>query len=205
MPDEYQEPPEDFRRWADDPENVEAADRLMAEFVADEGVEMVADLFACRGLQHQGTAERWMERLRARFERWWAAGRPRLEDSPRITLADATPAAEREARNLLASNLPPGAAFALTRRWRKLAAGAVEPAGWSCDVHDGRASAMGRGETPVAAAGRALDSWRDFVTGSRVELPMAGEDEQASTERPPQLNAPSAAKAVDDDAGREAV
>ena len=204
MSDPNQEPPEDFRRWADDPENVEAADGVMSEFVAEEGVEMTADLFACRGLQHQGTAERWMERLRARFERWWAAGRPRLEDSPKIAVADATPAAEREARTLLASNLPPGAAFALTRRWRKLAAGAVEADGWSCDVYDGRASAMGRGESPVAAAGKALDSWRDFVTASRVDLSMAAEEEP-STERPPQLNAPSAGKAADDDAGRKAV
>ena len=204
MSDEYQEPPEDFRRWADDPENVEAADRVMAEFIAEEGVEMVAELFACRGLQHQGTAERWMERLRARFERWWSAGHPRLSESPRIALADATPAFEREARSLLASNLPPGAAFALARRWRKLAAGAIEPDGWSCDVYDGRASAMGRGETPVAAAQRALDSWRDFVTASRVDLSMATEDE-TSTQRPPQLNAPSAPKSADDDAGRKAV
>jgi len=204
MSDPYQEPPEDFRRWADDPENVEAADRVMAEFLAEEGIEMVADLFACRGLQQQGTAERWMERLRGRFERWWSAGRPRLVDSPRIAVSDATPAAEREARALLASNLPPGAAFALTHRWRKLAAGAIEPDGWSCDVYDGRASAMGRGETPVAAAQRALDSWRDFVTGTRVDLSMAA-TEESSTERPPQLNAPSAAKVADDDAGRKAV
>jgi hypothetical protein len=204
MSDQYQEPPEDFRRWADDPENVEAADRVMAEFVAEEGVEMAADLFACRGLQHQGTAERWMERLRGRFEQWWSAGRPQLGDSPRVAVADATPAAEREARSLLASNLPPGAAFALTRRWRKLAAGAVEADGWSCDVYDGRASAMGRGESPVAAAQRALDSWRDFVTGSRVDLSMAVGEESA-TDRPPQLNAPSAAKIADDDAGRKAV
>lgn len=204
MSDEYQELPEDFRHWADDPENVEAADRVMAEFVAEEGVEMVADLFACRGLQHQGTAERWMERLRGRFERWWSAGRPRLGDSPRIAVSDATPPAEREARTLLASNLPPGAAFAVTRRWRKLAAGAIEADGWSCDVYDGRASAMGRGETPISAARRALDSWRDFVTASRVDLSMVTEAE-ASTERPPQLNAPSAAKVAEDDAGRKAV
>lgn len=204
MSEPYREPPDDFRRWVDDPENVEAADRVMADFVAEEGVEMVADLFACRGLQHQGTAERWMDRVRARFERWWAAGRPRLEDSPRIAVADATPAAEREARVLLASNLPPGAAFALTRRWRKLAAGAVEADGWSCDVYDGRASSMGRGESPVAAARKALESWRDFVTASRVDLPMGAEDEPA-TERPPQLSAPSAGKVADDDAGRKAV
>jgi hypothetical protein len=63
---------------------------------------------------------------------------------------------------------------------------------------------MGRGETPVAAAQRALDSWRDFVTGTRVDLSMAA-TEESSTERPPQLNAPSAAKVADDDAGRKAV
>jgi hypothetical protein len=206
MLDEDREPPHSFREWAEDPENQEAVDRLAAHFLADDGVEMVTDLLMCRGEQHQWEAERWMRKLQERFDRWWADGRPRLSDTPRVSVSYWTPTMEREARQLLAAHLPPGAGFSITQRWRRLAAGAVEPDGWACDVQDGRASAMGRGDTPVAAAQRAVDAWREFVTGHRVELPLAEDEVAAATERPPKLVAPSAGKsAAADDAGRKAV
>src|SRR5215207_5290477 len=66
----------DFRTWADDPSNAEAADELVAHFVAEEGVELVGDLIASRGPQHQWAAERWVGKLAERFKAWWArAGR----------------------------------------------------------------------------------------------------------------------------------
>src|SRR4051812_13421610 len=76
-----------FRDWANDPEHDEAVLALIADFLADDGIEMVIDLLNCRGQQHQWTAERWMSQLRERFERWWADGRPRLPANPRLRVS----------------------------------------------------------------------------------------------------------------------
>jgi hypothetical protein len=201
MPD-YVDPSEapDFRDWAADPEHDVLVDALAAEFVAEEGVEMVADLLAARGPQHQWVAERWMNRLRDRFERWWADGQPRFPLNKRVAISYLLSGPDQEARRMLETNLPPGATFALTRKWRRpVGAAAAEPAGCACRIDDGAAVAAGQGETPAAAAQRALDAWREFVTGCRVQV----EDGGATELRPPLLDAPSADPAdTDEDGGR---
>jgi hypothetical protein len=158
----------------------------VADFVADEGAEMTLDLLDAVGPNKQWTAERWISRLRARFERWWSEGRPRLPASRNVTVVHNLGAQDAEARRLLQENLPAGASFSLTRRWRKAAGGASEAAGCSCKIEDGAAIAAAHGETPAAAAERALEAWREFVTGSRVTIEDAG-----TPERPPLLDAPS--------------
>jgi hypothetical protein len=190
MPDPTDRPryPDDdtaFREWANDPEHDEAVQGLVADFVADEGAEMVLDLIDAVGPNKQWTAERWISRLRTRFERWWTEGRPRLPASRKVTIVHNLAAQDAEARRLLQDNLPVAATFSLTRRWRKSAGGASEPAGCSCKIEDGAAIAAAHGDTPAAAAQRALDAWREFVTASRATI------EDAATERPPLLDAPS--------------
>jgi hypothetical protein len=205
MTDQPTEPP-DFRDWADDPENAEALDRLIAAFVLDDGVEMVGDLIGCRGQQHQWCAERWIDALRQRFERWWADGRPTIRADGKLVISYFTPTLERDAQSLLEATLPPAAVFGLTRRWRKLAGGRSEPAGWSVRIEDGPATAAGQGDTPAAAARRAIEAWREFVAGDRVELPLAEPERPAG--RPPLLDAPSAGDDDEDaagESGREAV
>lgn len=199
-PGERDEVP-DFRDWANDPENAEALDRLIAAFVIDDGVEMVGDLVGCRGQQHQWCAERWVDALRQRFERWWIEGRPMIRNEGKLTVSYFTPSLERDAQSLLEASLPPGAAFSLTRRWRKLAGGKSEPAGWSVRIEDGPATAAGQGEIPVAAARRALDAWREFVAGDRVEFPVL--ETETTADRPPLLDAPSAGEDEGEAGARE--
>lgn len=190
MPDPTDRPryPDDdtaFRDWANDPENDEAVQGLIADFVADQGIEMILDLLAARGPQHQWTAEQWLARLRERFDQWWAGGKPRLPTNPHVRVVQNLTLQDQDARRLLQDNLPAGALFSLVRRWRKVAGGASEPAGCSCKIEDGAAIAAAQGDTPAAAAKRALDAWREFVTGSRVDI------EDAEPHRPPLLDAPS--------------
>jgi hypothetical protein len=192
----------DFREWADDPANAEAMDELVAHFIADDGVEMVSDLVAARGPQHQWAAERWVDRLAERFRQWWAQGRPRLRSTPRLTIIHWAAPQEEEARRVLASNLPPGATFTVARAWRRAAGGDAEPQAWVCRIEDGAARAMAQGATPRAAADKALDAWREYVTSSRFEgvldakesdpagVGVASDSDVAS--KPPLLDAPSA-------------
>jgi len=61
---------------------------------------------------------------------------------------------------------------------------------------------MGQGSTPAVAAGRAIASWKEFVSESRVAASWANEEVR---ERPPLLDAPSAgdASSAEGEAERE--
>ena len=192
----------EFRLWAEDPANSQEVDALAAQFIAEEGVEMVDELIACRGQQHQWAAERWMDRLAERFERWWSQGRPLLKSSATVTITYSVPMMEREAEQMLASNLPPGAGFSLARNWRKGVGGATEMTGWSCKIEDQMASAMGQGSTPAVAAGKAIAMWKEFVSESRVAASWATASDEVR-ERPPLLDAPSGDASAAGDAERE--
>jgi hypothetical protein len=192
MPAADSEPPE-FRDWADDPENALEADALIAQFVAEEGVEMTSELIGCRGQQHQLAAERWMGKLGERFERWWSQGRPRISTPGKVSITYWMPAMEREAQHLLMTKLPMGAAFAVTRHWRKTDDIRTQLGGWSCKIEDQLGNAMGKGETPLAAAERALAAWQEFVGIARVATLPAEE----VTQRPPLLDAPSSTTSAD--------
>jgi hypothetical protein len=196
----------DFRDWADDPANAEAADELVAHFVADDGVELVADLVAARGPQHQWAAERWVDKLADRFRRWWAEGRPRLGSTPKVSVSHWATPQEDEARRLLAANLPPGATFTVARSWRKAVGGRAEPQAWVCRIEDGAARAMAQAATPPLAASAALDAWREYVTANRFDDESAAAGGTTSpASRPPLLDAPSAGADEQGRAGREAV
>jgi hypothetical protein len=193
----------DFRAWADDPSNAEAADELVAHFVADEGVELVGDLVASRGQQHQWAAERWVEKLAERFRAWWAQGRPRLGSTPRVTVSHWATPQEDEARRVLTASLPPGAVFSVARAWRRMGGGGAEAQGWVCRIEDGAARAMAQGGTPVAAARGAIEAWSEYVTASRFE--GVEESPAADASRPPLLDAPSAHPDEGREEGREAM
>jgi hypothetical protein len=89
------------------------------------------------------------------------------------------------------SKLPMGAAFAVTRNWRKTEDIRTQLGGWSCKIEDKLGNAMGNGETPLAAAERALTAWQEFVGITRV-APLNVEE---VSERPPLLDAPSSGTA----------
>jgi hypothetical protein len=194
MPAADQSDPPEFRDWADDPENALEADALIAQFVAEEGVEMTAELLGCRGQQHQWAAERWIEKLGERFERWWSQGRPRLAAAGKVSITSWLPAMEREAHDLLMSKLPMGAGFSVTRNWRKTDDVRTQLGGWSCKIEDKLGNAMGNGATPLAAAQRALAAWQEFVGVARV-APLGVEE---IPERPPLLDAPSGGTAAEE-------
>jgi stage V sporulation protein SpoVS len=65
---------------------------------------------------------------------------------------------------------------------------------WVCRVEDGAATSGAVGATAIDAAQRAVAAWRQFVTGSGVELglldPVAGEEMEEGS-KPPALQAPS--------------
>jgi hypothetical protein len=191
----------DFRDWLSDPANQPEADALVARFILDDGVEMTLDLIGSTGQQHQWTAERWINKLGDDFERWWASGRPRVT-SDKIKFAYITTALEQDAHALLDQNLPPQAVYTVAQRRRRSSVGGSEALAWFCRIEDGAASSGGQGATPLAAARAALAAWREFVTGSRVEIVEA-----APPERPPLLDAPSSdnSAAPDVDAGKRAV
>jgi len=193
----------EFRDWARDPDNGPALDLLAADFLADEGVELIADLIDCRGQQHQWTAERWVERLGKRFQRWWAEGQPQLRAGRRVRVTYRLISMEYEARRMLDASLPPGAVASLTRHWRKLPLGESELAGWTCKVEDGGASGLGNGATPGVAVAKALAAWREFVTASRFEMESPVADDSGERDRPPLLDAPSADPADASNEGRD--
>jgi hypothetical protein len=62
------------------------------------------------------------------------------------------------------------------------------------------ASAMGQGSTPAIAAGKAIASWKEFVSESRVAPSWASEDVR---DRPPLLDAPSGDASADEDAEQQ--
>src|SRR2546430_17253632 len=63
-----------LRSWLEDPENAIDADLLIANFVAEDGVEMVFDLLNAPASQLSSTAQRWLARLRERFDRFGRDG-----------------------------------------------------------------------------------------------------------------------------------
>ncbi|HEY7120031.1 MAG TPA: hypothetical protein VH475_25810, partial [Tepidisphaeraceae bacterium] len=124
--------------------------------------------------------------------------------SPSVKVTYWTAPQEAQAQQLLESALPPGANFGLTRRWKKVAGGISEPAGWACRIEDGRATAIGQGTSAPAAAGQAIDAWREFVTASRIGV--IDESHPVADRRPGLLDAPSAHPADEEgQAGKEAV
>jgi hypothetical protein len=188
----------DFRDWMSDPANEPEADALISRFVLDEGLEMVGDLVASRGQQHQWTAERWIDKLRHEFERWWEQGRPRVT-SDKIRVTYITALAEREAHVFLDQHLPPQVVYVVAQRRRRAPGGGSEPLTWFCRIEDGQASSGGRGISPLAAAREALAAWREFVTGSRVEIV------ESTSDRPPLLDAPSSGSEPDAQSDKRAV
>src|SRR5687768_4103537 len=164
-----------FRRWAEGAENSDDLDALIANFLADYGIEMMADLIGDSGSLHR-TAEGYVHKLAERFERWWDEGCPRLHSSPKLTVHYHTTTAEREAHEYLEANVPPGVVFLVARRMTRTPGGAEEGArsqmkNWVCRIEDGPASSGGQGHSAAEAARRAVSAWREFVTGSRIEVP----------------------------------
>jgi hypothetical protein len=190
--------PARFVRWAESAENFEEADALIAGFLADHGVEMMAELVACSGSLHR-TAQEYLGKLEERYQRWWERGRPRLMSSPKISVKYSVPAAERQAHEYLEANLPPGAMYWVGRRMRRGTSGGGTDArsqmvDWVCRVEDGAATSGAVGPTAIEAAERAVAAWRQFVTGSGVELGLVDSvagDEMEEGSKPPALQAPS--------------
>jgi hypothetical protein len=170
-----------LRRWLDDPENAIEAELLIADFVADDGMEMTWELIGSRpGAQVQQTVDRFLSRLRERLERWLTDGQPRLHPSPNVRISFSTGAMERAAEALLTGCLAAGLAYSLTSHHRVGgAAGAAPWMSWSCRITDpasDRAVEGAESSTPQQAARLALEAW-----------------DAAATTKPPQLNAPSRA------------
>jgi hypothetical protein len=209
-PDEQTNPPWDppeFRRWAELSENTEEADALIIQFLSDEGVEMMMELITCRGQQHQFTAEHYVGRLADKFETWWEQGKPRVPPAPPPTVTYWTPGVERAVYDYLEANLPTGAVYQVARRMRRLPSGSPqgrsEPLGWYCRIEDGAATSVAHGSSGLQAARKAVEAWREFVTGDRVSVPaveqrVAPEElaDYPAAAKPPKLDAPSTSGAT---------
>ena len=206
--DEHQTPdadPPTLPEFVEDDAYSLEAEALAAQFVADDGVELVLDLAA------GGTGAGHLRRLEDAFDKWWAAGRPRLAPDPRVIVSPWVPDLERQAHRYLDGQLPPGATYSVHTRHKRIAGGGSEDLGWYCQVEDGPASSGGKGASPLEAARNAVAAWRAFVTGGEAavddvpELTAAewsaaapGEDDAAqAAPRPPLLEAPSRAPQAD--------
>jgi hypothetical protein len=186
MPDDPQAP--SFRQWAQNPENADELDALIAHFLANDGVEMMAEL-ATSDIRIKPIVEEYLGKLRDRFETWWDEGRPRLGSASGVKITYSVPASEREAHEYLDANLPPGATYSVARRMRRVPTtatgeGKSQMVDWYCRIEDGPATSGGCGYTALKAAQQALAAWRDFVTGTRVEI-------EGLESKPPPLQVPS--------------
>jgi hypothetical protein len=170
MPAETTDHETSFQRWLQDPENAIDADLLIANFVAEDGVEMLFDLLNAPAAQLQPTAQRWLARLRERFDRFLREGEP-LRPAPAVKVSFWTGSMERAAEELLASKLPPDLSYSFTSRHRVPSDNPAHSTTWVCTIDGG---ASGEGTTPIQAARKAIESWQ-----------------AAKTSKPPQLNAPS--------------
>src|SRR5712691_8419875 len=144
-----------FRRWLDDPENAIDADLLIANFVAEEGVEMVFDLLNAPSARLQPAAQRWLDRLRERFERFGREGES-LRPAPAVKVSFWTGSMERAAEELLTSKLPPDLSYSFTSRHRLPCDNPAHATNWVCTIDGG---ASGEGTTPIQAARKAIEAW----------------------------------------------
>jgi hypothetical protein len=201
-----------FRRWAEGAENADEFDALAANFLADYGLEMMADLVGCSVSLHR-TAQEYVSKLEERFAKWWDEARPRLKSSPKLTVTYRINEEERRAHQYLEANLPPGVTFWVARRVRRVAGGGdatkAEMVDWVCRIEDGPATSGGRGPTALDAAARAVASWREFVTSSRLDSAHADAslDSSDATEgpKPPALTAPSVTGREQDESSEKRV
>jgi hypothetical protein len=182
----------DFRKWAENPANADDFDALVACFLADHGADMMSDLIGGSGVSMHRTASHYLSMLRERYETWLDQGARRIAPPPPPSFKCWTPTPERAVHDFLEANLPPGAVFEVGRRSKRIRAGSPaglsETTAWFCKISDGPASAGAEGKTALQAARRAVEAWREFVTGSRVELSL---DELSDQTKPPSLQAPS--------------
>ena len=162
-----------LRSWLEDPENAIDADLLIANFVAEDGVEMVFDLLNAPASQLSAAAQHWLARLRERFERFVRDGES-LRPAPAVKVSFWTGSMERAAEELLASRLPPDLSYSFTSRHRVPSDNPAHSTSWVCTIEGG---AAGEGTTPIQAARKAIEAWE-----------LSG---VASVGKPPQLNAPS--------------
>jgi hypothetical protein len=183
-----------FRRWAEDADNGEDFDALVTAFLADYGVEMMADLVGCSLSMHR-TASGYVWRLQERFETWWDLGRPRTAPPPPVVPRCWSPSPERAVQDFLEANLPPGAVFEVGRRARRMPGGSLdgrsETVAWFCKIEHGAATSSAEGKTVLQAARQAVAAWRQSVTPDRVEGGTSGEAERQQPTKPEPLNAPS--------------
>src|SRR5437764_14703825 len=101
MPTETTDTETSFHLWLQDPENAIDADLLIANFVAEDGVEMVFDLLNAPASQLSSAAQHWLARLRERFERLVRDGES-LRPAPAVKVSFWTGSMEREAEEPLA-------------------------------------------------------------------------------------------------------
>jgi hypothetical protein len=177
MPTEMTDSQTSFQRWLQDPENAIDADLLIANFVAEDGVEMVFDLLNAPVSQLQGSAHRWLARLRERFDRFVRDGES-LRPAPAVKVSFWTGSMERAAEELLASKLPPDLSYSFTSRHRVPSDNPAHSTSWVCTIDGG---ASGEGTTPIQAARKAIEAWQSAGTIAA---------------KPPQISVPSAQATV---------